>query len=362
MRKRCLPVLAAVLVICLATITQAADLRFSRHYSDNMVLQRQKPVVVRGFADKAAKVTVTFAGQTKKATADDTGAWSVTLDAMPAGDKAAELVAESAGKKAKLGNVLVGDVFLFARQTTIDISLGRDDAGKKAAADVPSVRVITIRTIPAYDPQKDLDKEATSGWTVLSREAALKMDAAAFYMARDLAKKTDVPVGIIDINLGRHFPIGWMSKEALLETKKIFGEKAGQVDSVIKTMDGYANPSEKQIGKDKRRGYPRPPAKEDARYPAAGYNAVLHPLRGLALKALLVQLSNDYPYYPYAQLELDGKGMSRPHLSTAYQDAYDVRKWSGYIAAPPASSQCNSSRWSTWERSSCCRLRRRMSC
>jgi sialate O-acetylesterase len=323
-------------LLSFSMLANAGELRLSRTLSDNAVLQCEKPVTIRGFADKGAKVTVTFSGQAKDTKADENGEWTVTLAPMKANAKGQELTATSSigNQTSSISNVQIGDVFLFARQATIDISLGRDNAGKKAATDVSSVRVMSVKTIPAYDPQQDLAEESTSGWTVLSKEAGLKMDAAAFYMARDLAKQTDVPIGIIDINLGRHFPIGWMSREALLKTKEIFGETAGQVDTVIKIMAEHKVWSETpDHPKTRRHGYPLPPAKEDARYPAAGYNAVLHPMRGVALKALLVQLSNDYPYYPYANLERSGKGMSRTELSTAYQDAYDVRKWAGYVAA-----------------------------
>jgi len=44
----------------------AAELRFSRHYDDNMVLQCEKPVLIRGLADKGVEVTVSFSNQTKK--------------------------------------------------------------------------------------------------------------------------------------------------------------------------------------------------------------------------------------------------------------------------------------------------------
>jgi len=202
-------------------------------------------------------------------------------------------------RQSEIGNVLVGDVILFARQTSIDVSLGRDEVGMNAAADIPSARVMMVQTIPAYDPQQNLAAEATSGWTALGKDAALKMNAAAFYMVKDLAAKTDVPIGIIDVNLGYHFPIAWLSKDALLETKDVFGEKGSHVDSMIKMMAedraAYENPSENQQKKDSNRGYPRSPAKEDARYPSAGYNAVLHPMRGLALKGLVVQLGNNSP-------------------------------------------------------------------
>jgi len=108
-------------------MVQAEDLAFSRHYSDNMVLQREKPVLIRGFATKGADVTVTFAGQTKKETADANGEWSITLEPMKASAKGQVLECRGAGVEGKvtLDNVVVGDVFLFARQTSIDVGLGR---------------------------------------------------------------------------------------------------------------------------------------------------------------------------------------------------------------------------------------------
>lgn len=319
----------------LTVLAGAGELRFSRHYSDNMVLQRDKPVLIRGFAGKGAEVTVEFAGQKKTAKADKDGNWVVTLDPLPGTSKAQKLTAATPDTRpSTLDNVLVGDVFMFARQTSIDVSLGRDEAGKKAVADLPSVRVMMIKTIPAYEPQQDLAQDATTGWAALDKKTALNMNAAAFYMAKDLAGKTDAPVGIIDVNMGYHFPISWLSKEALSETKAIFGEKAGQVDTMINMMAEDRATFEDEAARKKKeakRGYPLAPAKEDARYPSAGYNAVLHPLRGLVLKGLLLQLGNDYPYFIYERLVREGKITSRPHLGQAYEDTYDIRKWCIYL-------------------------------
>ncbi|WP_146209294.1 DUF6288 domain-containing protein [Coraliomargarita sinensis] len=324
----------SVVLLAMGSALFAGELRLSRHYTSDMVLQREKPVLIRGFAEKGSEVTITFSGQTKETKTNEKGEWSVTLDPMSASAEGRELTCRipATGEKVVLENVVVGDVFVFARQRTIDVSLGRDEAGKKAASDVASVRVIKIKTVPAYDLQPDLAKEATSGWTPLSKEAALSMDAAAFYMARDLAGTADVPVGIIDINLGRHFPIGWMSREALLETGKVFPGKGNRVNGMIEMMDNYANPDEQQKYKDSQRLYPRPPAKEDARFPAAGYNAVLHPLRGLAVRALLLQLGNNYTYYPYAVLEREGEHTNRRFAAQAFDDCYLVRKWCLYLA------------------------------
>lgn len=41
----------------------AADFRLASPFSDHMVLQREKPVAVWGWADAGESVTVSFAGQ-----------------------------------------------------------------------------------------------------------------------------------------------------------------------------------------------------------------------------------------------------------------------------------------------------------
>ena len=322
-----------ILLLTFASTVLAGELKFSRHYTDHMVLQREKPNLIRGFADKGAAVTVTFSGQSKQAKADDAGQWSVILDPMPASAEGGVLSVSSSSMNvsSEIKHVLVGDVFFFARQTTIDVELGATAEGRAAAVDLPSVRVIRIKTVPALEPQQELAREATSGWTILDKNAALKMDAAAFHFAKGLEGK-EVPIGIIDVNLGRHFPIGWMSKEALLETNKVFGKKAKDVERVIQMMEELRNPSGKTLNREKKRGYPRPPVELDALYPAAGYNAVLHPMRGLAVKALLLQLGNNYTYYPYAELKSSGKITNRGYAAQAFDDSYTVRKWSLYLA------------------------------
>ncbi|NBS04458.1 MAG: sialate O-acetylesterase, partial [Verrucomicrobia bacterium] len=46
----------------------AADFKLSAIFSDHMVLQREKPVAVWGWADAGESVTVAFGGQSKSAT------------------------------------------------------------------------------------------------------------------------------------------------------------------------------------------------------------------------------------------------------------------------------------------------------
>jgi len=313
--------------VMLASSLNAGELRFARHFSDNMVIQRDKPILVKGFADKGATVTVCLAGQTRTATADD-GTWAVTMDPVSASDKTVTLTAaSSAGNlKCELKNVIVGDVILFARQTSIDISLGRDESGRKAAVEhknSPLFRAISIKTMPAGKPQSDLTPEATAGWAEVSKESALKMTAAAYYLGRDLVGDLkNVPVGIVDLNLGPAFPISWLNREALEETEKFYGKS--DVPTQIKRFDAALELAAK--GEKPAKDNLPSNITEYPLFPAGGYNAVLNPLKGLALKAALVQLGNDYPYMIYAELEKTGKQFDRALLNDAYVQTYDIRK------------------------------------
>ncbi|MDT8390739.1 MAG: DUF6288 domain-containing protein [Lentisphaeria bacterium] len=342
-----------VLAIVMAGAAQTRELGFGRYYSDNMVLQRDKATVVRGFAPAGAEVTVTFgpstgstsspqagsgqAVQKKTGKADEAGQWAVTLDPLPANTKGQKLTVTSSRVtgNVSLDDVLVGDVILFARQTSIDIALGRDDEGRKAAKALkqnPNFRAISIRTIPTPYPQADIDEKATAGWLVVDTDAALAMSAAAYYLGRDLAAGSEVPVGIVDLNMGYHFPISWISKETLLHVEPL----VKYVNQLEEAQETY----EKGGKFEKRVGHIRHWVNEKFGVPvdhpffySAGYNAVMHPVRGLGLKGVLLQLGNDYPYVFYEKFRREGKLTDLKCLNNAYRLTYETRKY-GFSMEP----------------------------
>ncbi|MEM1070175.1 MAG: hypothetical protein AAGI63_14830, partial [Planctomycetota bacterium] len=62
----------------------ADELCVSNLFQSNMVLQRDKPIHVWGWAEAGEEVSVEFAGQQVTATADKDRRWIVTLDALAA--------------------------------------------------------------------------------------------------------------------------------------------------------------------------------------------------------------------------------------------------------------------------------------
>ena len=73
-----------LLALLIFTATALADVTLPKVLGSNMVLQRDLPVPVWGWAEAGEKVTVSFAGQTKTAKAGDDGKWMVKLDKLDA--------------------------------------------------------------------------------------------------------------------------------------------------------------------------------------------------------------------------------------------------------------------------------------
>ena len=67
-----------------ACLSSNADVKLPNVLNSNMVLQRDMPVPIWGWADKGEKVTVSFAGQKKSATVGKNGEWMVKLDKLKA--------------------------------------------------------------------------------------------------------------------------------------------------------------------------------------------------------------------------------------------------------------------------------------
>jgi sialate O-acetylesterase len=312
--------------LILMGFSEAGELTVGTFFSDNMVLQRDKAVLLRGSAGPGKVVEVNFNGQTASSKADESGWWSVSLKPMTASSTPQKLEVSSGSEKVSRSNILIGDVLLVGRQTSVDISLGRDASGKKSAKNYVKndlVRAIVIKTLPSRTPLNDLPANSTAGWGVIDFEMAQSMTGSTFYMAQELANEMKVPLGIVDLNMGHQFPIAWLSREALDQTEKFYGKS---------NVPGWLKYFETQIavvyeGAEPPKKFKAIKVPENhALFPAGGHNAVLNPLRGVALKSVLVQLGNDYPYKIYDDIANGEEPFNRSELNRAYVQTYDIRK------------------------------------
>lgn len=202
---------------CLTSAAGAAELRFASVFSDDMVLQREKPIHIWGESAADAKVEVTLGETHETAAADADGHWQVTLKPLPASNKPAMLHASSDGKEATVRDVLVGDVWLCAGQSNMQMTLRETDGAEAAAREAgkwTSLRLLTLPKWPADKPKTDFDAK----WRRNTPESAASFAAVGFHFGRGLLDDptiADVPIGLIDSSFGGTTAEGWTSIEAL---------------------------------------------------------------------------------------------------------------------------------------------------
>ena len=195
-----------------------ADVRLPAVFSDNMVLQKGRPVTVRGWAEPSEKVTVEFAGQRKEAVADKSGRWSLALEPLRQSAEAREM--RVVGKNTLvIKNVLVGDVWLASGQSNMEMRLKQaaDSAAEIKAADYPAMRFFMVKTEVAPSPKEDCKGE----WRICAPDRADVFSAAAYFFARELHQKYRLPMGIINSAVGASPCQAWTPAEVLLADKSL---------------------------------------------------------------------------------------------------------------------------------------------
>ena len=196
-----LGILTVLLLFPLAKLA-AADLKLAAVFSDHMVLQREKPVTVWGWADSGENVTVEFAHQKKTATANGGGKWLVQLDPLLASAESRTLVVRSGkeNRKVEIQDVLVGEVWLGSGQSNMElpVSKARDFEVEKAAAKLPLIRMFKEESGPA----KTAAADGKGRWLVCAPETVGSFSATLYFFGRELQRELKVPVGLINSSVG----------------------------------------------------------------------------------------------------------------------------------------------------------------
>jgi sialate O-acetylesterase len=273
-----------------------ADVRLAPLFSDHAVLQQGVAVPVWGWADPGEEVTVSVAGQVRKAKAGPDGAWRVTLDALRPG---VTLTLTATGKNTLvIQDVLVGEVWLGSGQSNMAMTVNRckDYEQEQAAAGLPQIRMFTVERVVGKTPQA----ECKGAWVICASNTVGGFSATAYFFGRDLHRKLGVPVGLINSSWGGTPVEAWTSADALAAVPALkpvcdlwVARTANPWDEA-KAMAGY----EKQVAawrvnvkkaKAENKPSPRAPKKPvdprlDSHYPANLYNGMIAPLVPYAIK------------------------------------------------------------------------------
>ena len=210
--KRCLS-----LLFCFVILHKAqAQVRLPQIIRDSMILQRNKPISIWGWASKGEKISVTINHKTAKTITGNDGKWKVQLPSLKAGGP---YTIQVTGKNSiTLRDVLIGDVWFCAGQSNMVHQMALHSvhyAKEIASANDADIRQFWVpNTTNLQSPQDDLPG---GSWKWANPTDVKQFSAVAYFFAKQLHSKYGVPIGIINASWGG-VPIEAMMSEESLKT------------------------------------------------------------------------------------------------------------------------------------------------
>jgi sialate O-acetylesterase len=312
----------AVLLLCqwvfgvnLTAQESPAKLKLPAILGDHMVIQRDVPFRVWGWAPADETITVTLGTATATTQADAEGRWALSLGKIPASPTPLEMTVKSGSETITLKDILLGDVWLCSGQSNMAHPFGSclDYTEKSAGANLPEIRYFQVKSGPAEKPQDD----CTGQWVVCTPATARGFSAVGYYFGREIHQSQKIPVGLIGANQGASAAQVWVGLDTLSAQPALKKSYIEPVQSVFDdpaaakaALDQWKAEGGAQYEKDraqwnqdryaalqKKEPFDRPaptPPRPAPRYftdmisfPTALYNGRIHPLRHFPIRGAL---------------------------------------------------------------------------
>lgn len=290
-----------------------AQVRPAHIFDDNMVLQRDKPVRIWGWAAPEERVKVEFAGKVRSATANLQGEWSVHFDPMSANDQPQTMRISGTKSSVQFSDILIGDVWVLGGQSNMEFDLARIFHGdaEVLSANFPGIRLMTIPSSADQSPKKDFERineydgwldryDKKGSWFVCSPSTVSTFSGLGYIFGRRVHLASRIPVGLIDLSLGGTTLEAWLSPATLAQMDenaqllKLWNDKAAAFDPVEDLKAKIRN-WEKNRALRKEQGLdpmPKPAERSanpalDRNFPGSSYTGMVAVIAGLAVKGIV---------------------------------------------------------------------------
>jgi len=287
-------------------------------FQSNMVLQRDKPLNVWGWAEPGEEVAVVFAGQEVQATAATDRAWQVTLKPVPANNTPQDLTVKGKTATLALDNILVGDVWILGGQSNMEFPISNVDDGELeiVSANLPQIRLLTVPQGKGFASVRSFERLhewsdwfnqhfRKGDWDTCAPQTVREFSAIGYIFGRRVHLASGVPIGLIDCSIGGTTLETWTPEEVLqkiegAETQAMLKDWAERIAAFDPQADlkarvaayehrmkslqakGQSIPADSQPPSDLRPG-----PVSDRNRPGYCYASVMHPLRDLAVAGVV---------------------------------------------------------------------------
>ncbi len=211
-------VLLLIAVLLGAVTLSRAEVKLPAVLGDNMVLQRDSQVNLWGWAKprKVVKIKTSWNRKRYRVRADADGKWLVKVVTTGAGGP--YYITFSDGKKTRLENILLGEVWICSGQSNMEMPvqgfLGQPclhaTETMRQARLYPDIRLFTVARDSTDTPRDDCKGE----WLLSDPKSVGAFSAVGYYFGRCLNQYLGVPIGLITTNWGGTNIEAWMSPES----------------------------------------------------------------------------------------------------------------------------------------------------
>ncbi|MBL8898011.1 MAG: hypothetical protein JNM84_10310 [Planctomycetes bacterium] len=297
----------------------ADGLCVSNLFQSRMVLQREKPIAIWGWAAPDEEVTVSFGRESANTRAAADRSWRVTLAAQPANTSSQQLIVQGREARLVLDDVLVGDVWVLGGQSNMEFELEKVENGalEIVSAHYPQIRVLTVpyaigpekvRSFPRLDEWSDwFGRHFRKGdWDPCTPAIARELSAIGYAFARRVHMASRIPIGVIDVSRGGTTVETWTPlatlraieepflRERLADWERRCAEWNAQQDLAQRIAQHREwTLKQREAGKaipEDRQQEPsdlRPGPAGDANHPGHCFRGMIGPLEGLAVKGAI---------------------------------------------------------------------------
>ncbi len=312
---------AAVSILASRLVAQTP--RLAAIFTDNLVLQRDVPVPVWGWAAPDTTVSVEFAGQRVEAKAGLDGRWQAVMAPLPACAEGRVLIARAGGTTIECRNVVVGEVWVAAGQSNMANGGPNLDTGLypfhiSPEGPMPEFRLINYGWGASLDPLPDADPAGppVRPWSVFTGIHRGENGNIPKFFARYLRDTLKVPVGVVEIAVPGTNQTAWMAKETLEQfpgskehanyyVESLATEEANlaKMGGTIKTWAQFKK-AEEEWRRTKEGAWPGQALQWGLRvhnFPTACYNTRVHPLAPFAIRGVIWHQGESGPGGPYGE-------------------------------------------------------------
>jgi sialate O-acetylesterase len=190
-----------ILALTFCPFFASAQVQLAKIFSDNMVLQRDKPIHIWGRSAPGQTVALFFGNENKRVITKPDSSWSVYFKKQKANPHPQSIFIKSEKENIELKNILIGDVWICSGQSNMEWMMQKEMYWKEEVknAEQPLIRFTNPppagRYVYGVAYTDSLNKRLTTdnfylwdGWKQCDSNSLRTMSAIAWYFAKQIVQ------------------------------------------------------------------------------------------------------------------------------------------------------------------------------